>query len=104
MTIKQHFPAPEIDDFHLNDAALADYFGVYTTGLNATYRFSVEKGVLKKRTNWGPTMDLEPVVPNEFLAYGGAATLAFRRDGNGRVSGFSLFTWAARNVSFEKTN
>ena len=99
------FSGSRIEGFRPNDAALADCAGVYTsTELNATYRFSVEKGALMLRTNWGPPMTVNPVSADEFLAYGGGATLSFRRDGSGHVSGFSLFTWAARNVSFERAN
>jgi CubicO group peptidase (beta-lactamase class C family) len=99
------FSGSKIEDLYPDAATLASYAGVYTSNeLNATYKFSVEKGALVMRTNWEQPTNLDPVVPDEFLLYGGAATLVFRRDGNGHVSGFSVFTWAARNVSFERAN
>jgi CubicO group peptidase (beta-lactamase class C family) len=97
------FSGSKIEDLHPDAATLASYAGVYTsTELNAAYKFSVEKGGLVMRTNWEPLMNLDPIIPDEFSLFGGAATLVFRRDSNGHISGFGLFTWSARNISFEK--
>jgi CubicO group peptidase (beta-lactamase class C family) len=100
------FAGTRIDDLHVDDAALADYAGVYkSTELDATYKLSVENGSLMLRMNWNPAIKLQPIVQNEFDASG--MSLVFRRDNSNRVSGLSVFAgWnaAIRDENFEKLN
>lgn len=98
------FAGTRIDDFHLDDAALAAYTGVYKSAeLDATYKLSVESGSLMLTVGWNPPIKLEPIVQNEFA--GDGLALVFRRDNSDHVSGLSIFAgWdgAIRNESFEK--
>jgi hypothetical protein len=99
------FAGTKIEDFHIDDRALASYAGVYRSGeLDATYKLFVEQGSLMLRMNWNPPIKLQPLVPNEF---GGAdMTLVFRKDSNNGVSGLTVFAgWNGwiRNERFEKS-
>jgi len=98
------FTGTKIEDLKLNDTALAAYAGTYTSAeLDATYKLSVDKGSLTLRTNWNPPVILNSVVHDEFDASGQMA-LVFRREADGRVSGFDIFAGRVRNVSFKKAN
>jgi CubicO group peptidase (beta-lactamase class C family) len=101
------FAGTRIEDFHLDETALAAYAGVYRSAeLDATYKLSLESGSLVLRVGWDPAIKLEPIVQDEFTA-GGGLTLVFRRDSANHISGLSVFAgWdgAIRNERFEKLN
>lgn len=98
------FAGSRIEEPHLNDAALAAFIGLYRSKeLDATYGLSVEKGTLMLRNSWNPALKLNPVARDEFESRD-LGTLVFHRDANDRVSGLSVFSGNARNVSLEKTN
>lgn len=100
------FAGTRINDFQADEAALADYAGVYKSSeLDSTYRLSVEKGSLMLRMNWNPPVKLQPIIQNEFEA--GGMTLVFRRDNTSYVYSLSVFAgWDGliRNENFEKLN
>ena len=87
----------KIDELHLNDAVLAAYAGAYSsTELNATYKLSVENGILVLRNNnWNSPLKLNPLVRDEFES-GDIGTLVFQRDADGRISGLSVFAGRIR--------
>jgi CubicO group peptidase (beta-lactamase class C family) len=98
------FAGSKIEQPHLNAAALAAVAGVYRSAeLDATYNLSADKGSLVLRNSWNPPIKLNPVAQDEFEA-GDLGTLVFRRAANHRISGLSVFSGNARNVSFIKTD
>jgi CubicO group peptidase (beta-lactamase class C family) len=98
------FAGSRIDQPHLSDADLAVFVGVYRSAeLDATYSLSADKGSLVLRNSWNPPIRLNPVAQDEFEG-GDLGTLVFRRASNHLVSGLSLFSGNARNVSFTKTD
>ena len=98
------FAGKKIEEPHLTDADLATYAGRYRSmELDATYNLSINTGSLTLRNNWNPPLKLTPIARDEFDG-GGLGTLVFHRDLNRRISGLSVFTVNARDVSFEKIN
>jgi hypothetical protein len=101
------FEGTRIRDFHIQDATLTSYVGVYRSAeLGATYNLAVEEGSLTLRMNWDPTIKLEPIAHDEFGDADGM-TLSFHRDERGRISGLSV--WAGwngwiRNETFARVN
>ena len=84
-------------------ADLLQYTGEYTSGeLQATYRFAVKDGKLTLAANWQEPAVLDPSVRDEFQGPFGASVV-FRRDAAGRVTGCDLFAGRVRNISFAKT-
>lgn len=97
------FAGKRIEEPHLSDADLATYAGRYmSTELDSTYNLSISTGSLTLRNNWNPPLKLAPIAQDEFDG-GDLGTLVFHRDPNHRISGLSVFTVNARDVSFEKT-
>jgi hypothetical protein len=98
------FAGKRIEELHLSDAALKSYTGRYkSTELDATYNFSIREGNLVLRNNWDAALKLSPIAQDEFESED-LRTIVFHRDAGHRVSGLSVFSVNARNVSFEKTN
>lgn len=98
------FAGKRIEELHVSDADLATYAGRYCSAeLDATYNLPTNKGSLMLRNNWNPPLKLIPIAPDEFDG-GDQRTLMFHRDANHCVSGLSVFSGNARNVSFEKTH
>jgi hypothetical protein len=98
------FEGTRIDELHLAEPVLKAYAGVYTSAeLVATYKLLVENGSLMLHTGWNPLVKLEPLVPDEF-EIGQLGTAVFHRDGNGRVSGLSVYSGRIRDVGFERTH
>jgi len=78
---------------------LAGYVGQYDSAeLQVTYEFVLEGGHLTVRHRNAPQEPLKPVVDDMF--YVGGQTFHFSRDGQGRVSGFTVSTGRVRNVRF----
>jgi CubicO group peptidase (beta-lactamase class C family) len=97
------FSGSRLKEFNPDSATLAAYTGVYTSSeLDTTYKFTVEDGSLMLWNNWDPPLQLQPMIKDEFSVDG--INLVFHKDSSGKVSGLSVYTWAARNVSFEKKN
>lgn len=84
-------------------ADLAQYAGEYKSSeLQATYRFAVRDGKLTLETNWQEPAVLDPSVRDEFQGPFGASVV-FRRDAAGRITGCDLFAGRVRNIAFAKT-
>ncbi|MGA8437943.1 MAG: serine hydrolase domain-containing protein [Candidatus Sulfotelmatobacter sp.] len=100
------FAGKRVEAPNLGDADLAAYIGQYRSAeLDVTYNLSTNQGNLMAQNNhssWNPPLKLIPVAQDEFET--GEFSIVFRRDANQRVSGLSVFTIRARNVSFEKVN
>jgi len=98
------FAGKRIEEPHLSVAALETYAGRYkSTELDATYNFSIREGHLVLGKNWDPVLRLTPITQDEFENEE-LGTIVFHRDANRRISGLSVFSVNARNVTFEKTN
>jgi hypothetical protein len=50
-----------------------------------------------------PPPNLSPIAPNEFQAED-LGTIVFHEGGNGHVSGLTLFSQAARGITFRKAD
>jgi len=100
------FAGERIEAPHLSEADLASYSGQYrSTELDVTYNLSINQGTLILQNNersWNPPLKLTPIAPDEFESEG--FNIVFNRDVNYRVSGLSIFSIRARNVSLEKIN
>ncbi len=98
------FAGKRIEVPHLGGADLAGYAGQYrSTEIDTTYDLSIDPGGLLLRSKWNPPLKLTAIAPDEFES-GDLGTLVFRRDANNRVSGLSVFTVNARDVSFERVH
>jgi CubicO group peptidase (beta-lactamase class C family) len=96
------FAGKRIEEQRLSDADLATYAGQYMSAeLDARYSLSINKGNLTLRINWEPPRKLTAMALDEFESEA-IGTMVFHRDANNRVNGLSVFTVAARNVSFTK--
>jgi CubicO group peptidase (beta-lactamase class C family) len=84
--------------------SLAAYAGTYESSeLDTSYKLAVDGDHLTLRNRWNPKLSLVPLVADQFDT-GDFGTLVFRRDGNGRILGMSLFVDRIRNITFEKTH
>jgi len=100
---KAFFAGQRVEPPQLGEAELTAYSGDYRSAeLDATYTLKAEQGGLALRNGWNPAEKLTPLTKDEFESeeYG---TIVFRRDGNGRVNGFSVNTVEARDIGFDKT-
>lgn len=96
------FVGNRIEEPRLSPAALSEFAGRYKSEeLDAIYDLSIENGALVLRCNWNPPLTLTPIARDEFDS-GKYGILVFRRDGNHRISGLSVFTLNTRNVGFQK--
>ena len=78
---------------------LAGYVGRYDSAeLQVTYEFVLEGGHLTVRYRNAPQEPLKPLVDDMFHV--GGQTFHFSRDGQDRVSGFTVSTGRVRNVRF----
>jgi CubicO group peptidase (beta-lactamase class C family) len=71
--------------------------------LDTTYTLSIEDGHLTVKRRNNPLIPLDAATGREFYS-GDLGTLVFHSDADRRVSGFSLFTQQARDISFTKVN
>jgi CubicO group peptidase (beta-lactamase class C family) len=100
---KAFFAGQRVEPPQLSEVELTAYSGDYRSAeLDATYTLKVEQRGLALRNGWNPAEKLTPLKKDEFESeeYG---TIVFRRDGNGRVNGFSVNTVEARDIGFDKT-
>jgi CubicO group peptidase (beta-lactamase class C family) len=70
--------------------------------LDTTYTLSVEDGRLTLRNHDNPRVPLDAAAQDEFYA-SDFGTIIFHPDASDRVSGFTLFTQAARGIRFTST-
>ena len=97
-------PAPPSPETHLNESAL----GPFTDDdrrdeLEATYKLSLVNGALQLKNGDNPPANLNPIAPNEFQAED-LGTIVFHKAGNGHLSGLTLFSPAARGITFQKAD
>jgi CubicO group peptidase (beta-lactamase class C family) len=96
------FAGNRIEAPQLSQADLSAFTGRYRSSeIAATYTLSISEGSLVLQLNWNPPLKLNPIAPDEFESED-LGTVVFRRDASHRVSGLSLFSINARNVSFDK--
>ena len=101
---QSYFAGSRVEDVHLGEADLAAFVGMYrSTELDATCNLSISMENLILRNNWNAPLKLTPIAQDEFQS-DDLGTIVFHRATNHHVSGFSLFSGNARNVSFEKAN
>ena len=97
-------PAPPNPDIHLNESALGPFTGDDRSDeLEATYKLSLVNGALQLKNVDNPPANPNPIAPNEFQAED-LGTIVFHEAGNGHVSGLTLFSQAARGITFQKAD
>ena len=97
-----YFSGDELEPVHLSEADLAKFSGRYHSDeLDATYTLSAEKGRLTVREGDKTPVIFEPATQNEFYS-SAFRTLVFQIDADRRVSGFNVFTQAARGIMFNR--
>jgi len=93
-----------VPDIHLSESALSGLTGDYHSDeLQATYKLSLVNGALKLKNGDHPAVNLNPVAANEFQA-GDLGTVEFQGAGNNHVWGLTLFSQAARGITFQKVD
>ena len=87
-------PAPPV----LTTTKLAEYAGRYTSAeLDTWFTFQVRKDTLRFRPRYGPSIWLEPILPDVFTGQG---RMTFERDAKGRVTGFRWSTAGLTGIRF----
>lgn len=107
----QAMPAEEPLAAELSEAQLAEYAGMFfSPELDAIYRFAVEDSALVVRIEQEPAVQVIATATDSFrLSFDDAAywdppdaSMAFQRDADGGITGFSLSSWTERGILFEK--
>jgi CubicO group peptidase (beta-lactamase class C family) len=99
-----YFSGDKLEPVHLSEAELARFTGRYHSDeLEATYTLSAEKGRLTVREGDKPPVIFDPATHDEFYS-SDFRTLVFQPDADRRISGFSVFTQAARGIMFNRVN
>lgn len=87
-------PAPPV----LSAPKLAEYAGRYTSAeLDTWFSFQVRSDTLRVRPRYGPSIWLEPILPDVFTGHG---RMSFERDPKGRVTGFRLSAIGLTGIRF----
>jgi CubicO group peptidase (beta-lactamase class C family) len=104
ITGEVYFSGDKLQSVHLSEAELARFAGRYHSDeLDVIYTLSVEKGGLTVKEGEKPPVIFDPATPNEFYS-SDFRTLVFQPDVDRRISGFNLFTQAARGIMFNRVN
>ena len=99
-----YFSGDRLEPIHLNEAELAGLAGRYHSDeLDATYTLSVEKGKLTVGEGDKPPVTFDPATHNAFYS-ADFRTLVFQPEVDRRISGFKVFTQAARGIMFNRAN
>ena len=99
-----YFSGDKLEPVHLSEAELARFTGRYHSDeLDATYTLSAEKGKLTVKAGDKPPVIFDPATLDEFCS-SDFRTLVFQPDADRRISGFSVFTQAARGIMFNRVN
>jgi CubicO group peptidase (beta-lactamase class C family) len=99
-----YFSGDRLEPVHLNEADLASLAGRYHSDeLDAIYTLSVDKGKLTVGVGDKPPVTFDPATNDEFYS-ADFGTLVFQPEVDRRISGFKLFTQAARGVIFTRVN
>ena len=97
-----YFSGDKLEPVKLTEAQLARFAGSYHSDeLDATYSLSVENGKLMVQKGDEPTVVFDPATQDEFYS-GDFRSLVFEIDADQRVSGFKVFTQAARGIMFKR--
>jgi CubicO group peptidase (beta-lactamase class C family) len=95
-----YFSGDKVQPLQPSAAELTRFVGnFHSEELDITYTLSVEDGHLTLRSRDDPPVPLEAAEHDEFYS-NDLGTLVFNSDASHRVSGFSLFTQAARGIIF----
>jgi CubicO group peptidase (beta-lactamase class C family) len=95
-----YFSGDRLEPLQLSVAELTRFEGdFHSEELDTAYTLSVEDGRLTLKNHDNPRVPLDAAAQDEFYA-GGFGTIVFHKDASHRVSGFSLFTQAARGIIF----
>lgn len=98
-----YFSGDRLELLHPNVAELTRFEGdFHSEELDTTYTLSVEYGRLTLRNHGNPRVPLDAAAQDEFYA-SDFGTIVFHPDASHRVSGFTLFTQAARGIRFTRT-
>jgi hypothetical protein len=99
-----YFSGDKLTTIHLSDAELTRLAGRYHSDeLDVTYTLSAQNGKLAVREGDKPPVIFDPATSSEFYS-SDLRTLVFQPDAGRRAPGFSLFTQAARGITFNKVN
>jgi len=99
-----YFSGERLEPVHLNESDLARLAGRYHSDeLDATYTLSVDRGKLTVEEGDKPPVIFDPATHDEFYS-SDLRTLVFPPEADRRISGFELFTQAARAIVFNKVN
>lgn len=99
-----YFSGDRVQPILLSDNSLTPLAGTYRSDeLDATYTLSVENGHLTVKNQDNPSVPLDSVAPDQFYS-ADLGILLFHADAAHHVSGFSLFTQAARGIIFARLN
>lgn len=97
-----YFSGDRLEPIQPGLAELAGLGGAFhSEEIGATYTLSVEDGRLTLKNQDNPRVQFDAAAQDEFYA-SGLGTIVFHRDASHRVSGFSLFTQAARGIIFTR--
>jgi CubicO group peptidase (beta-lactamase class C family) len=101
---EMYFSGDKIQPLQVSGAALSRFAGKYhSEELDTTYTLSVEEGRLALNRHDNPRVRLDPAGQDEFYS-SDLGTIVFHTDAGHRISGFSLFTQAARGIIFTRIN
>jgi hypothetical protein len=99
-----YFSGDKLKSISLSEAELTRFTGkFYSDELDVTYTLSAENGRLAVKESDKPPVNFDPAASNEFYS-SDFRTLVFQPDADGRTSGFSVFTQAARGIRFKRMN
>lgn len=99
-----YFDGSRVPEVHMTQAALEGFAGRYRSDeLDATYTLTIEQCSLTLKNRSRAPVKLIPISSNEFQA-GDMGTIVISTGANARVSGLTLFSQAARGITFKKTD
>jgi hypothetical protein len=95
-----YFSGDRLQPLQLSVSELTGFVGnFHSEELDSTYTLSVENGRLTLRSHDDPPVPLDAAAHDEFYS-SDLGTIVFQTNASHRVSGFSLFTQAARGIIF----
>lgn len=101
---EKFFAGNRVPDFKLKESALRRFTGKFISDeLQASYTISLTSGALLLKFGDHPPVRLKPVATNEFQA-GDLGTLVFHLSAEKQVFGLTLFSQAARGITFKRTD
>ena len=99
-----YFSGDKLEPVQLSEAELTSFAGSYHSDeLDATYTLSAEKGKLTVQEGDKPAVIFDPATQDEFFS-SDFRSLVFQPDANQRISGFKVFTQAARGIMFNRVH